>query len=237
MRALLWLPLALTGCASATRPAVAPVDAAPAVRGLPEGWDLVPASAFEERVAALNGREVRWSADGLLSLAAALELQDAVSARAAVLLGHDRGAGATAVLLARLEQRQTAPARGLEAGDLIAAAALDRAGVDDALVALVRGPRPHPVLEVRVECARSALRAGREEVVPFLLTVLRALTPAEREHPADWERIETMMWVKSRAGEALSDRLGIQCQVRPDGSWVDQMAEADRLEQLFFEQR
>jgi len=209
-------------------------SAAPRIaRELPAAWDTAPASAFEEQVAHLAAGRVRWSDAGLADLAAALEDPGTRATRAAVLLGHDPGAAATQALLTRLEQRRDHPVRALDAGDIVAAAALTGRGVEARLVALAVGDAPHPDLEVRVECARAALHAGREEVVPFLLTVLRALTPAEREHPGDWERTTTLMWAKSRAAEALCARLGIECEVRPDGSWVDQMAEADRLEALF----
>lgn len=239
MRAVALLLLVVLGCRvqrSEVRSQVHSV--APGVaRELPPDWAAVAPSVFEDRVEALAGREVRWSEEDLAELAAALGEHDGGAVRAAVLLGHDEGAGATEVLIARLERRRQAPTRGLDAGDLVAAAALEGRGVEERLVALAVGEERHPDLEVRVECARTALRAGREEVVPFLLTVLRALTPAEREHPGDWERTETMMWAKSRAGEALSDRLGIERRVRPDASWEEQMAEADRLEALFAEER
>ena len=200
---------------------------------LPAAWDTTPPSEFERQVARLSAGRVAWSAASLDTLRAALAVPDAAAVRATVLLAYDPSTAATEVLIGRLEARAHAPQRGLDAGDLVAAAALDGRGVEARLVVLVIGDAPHPDLEVRVECARTALRAGREDVVPFLLTVLRALTPAEREHAPDWERVTTLMWAKSRAGEALSARLGIECRVRPDGSWTDQMAEADRLEGLF----
>jgi hypothetical protein len=214
---------------------VGPLPRAP--RDLPAAWDQVVPSAFEQEVAALQAG-VTWTDVALTRLAEALDAQDASSVRAAVLLAYSPDPASTEVLLARLEARGDSGSRSLDAGDLVAAAALAGRGASVAarLVPLVVGPRPHPDLEVRVEIARSALAAGREQVVPFLLTVLRALTPAEREHPADWPRVETMMWAKTRAGEALAARLGEVSRVRPDGSWADQMAEADRLEARFAQQ-
>lgn len=207
-------------------------------RDLPPAWEQLPPSAFEQEVAALPPG-VSWTEGALDRLAAALGAQDASSVRAAVLLAYSPDQASTEVLLTRLEARGDSASRSLDAGDLVAAAALSGRGASVAtrLVPLVVGPRPHPDLEVRVEIARSALAAGREQVVPFLLTVLRALTPAEREHPPDWPRVETMMWAKTRAAEALAARLGEVSRVRPDGSWADQMAEADRLEARFAQGR
>ncbi len=211
---------------------------APAQRELPATWTSASPLAFERLVDSLaaEGGELRWSAPALETLAAALRRQDEVAVRAAVLVAHSADRSATEVLLARLEERAVAPNRGLDAGDIVAAGALAQRTLeaDDArrLEALVVGDEPHPDLEVRVECARAALGAGRDAVIPFLLTVLRALTPAEREHPADWERVTTLAWAKSRAAQALSLRAGVECVFRPDGSWEEQMAEAERLEGL-----
>lgn len=231
MRACLVL-LALTACRGVQGDGVVPVELQTS-QELPAAWDSSPASAFEEQVARLAAAPVRWSDAGLRALTAALDDPGPRATRAAVLLGQDPGPPSTEALIARLERRQDHAVRALDAGDIVAAAALTARGVEERLVALAVGDAPHPDLEIRVECARAALHAGREEVVPFLLTVLRALTPAEREHPADWERTTTLMWAKSRAAEALCARLGIPCEVRPDGSWEDQVAEADRLEALF----
>lgn len=203
----------------------------PKVDNPPASWAHMPPSQFEASISSMSN--CRWSSAALGALAEGLGTPGGTSLRAAVLLAYDPGPDATDILLSRLEERAVAKERGLDAGDLVAAAALDGRGTEQSLLPLVLGTSPHPDLEVRVECARTALRAGREEVVPFLLTVLRGLTPAEREHPADWERITTLMWAKSRAAEALSDRLGITCQFRPDGAWEEQMAEADRLEDLY----
>jgi hypothetical protein len=83
-----------------------------------------------------------------------------------------------------------------------------------------------------VECARAALGAGVDSVVPFLVRVLRAGTPAEKEDPGDWQPSIHLTWSKHRAAEALSLRAGVPSEFRPDGSWQHQMDEATRLEQL-----
>ena len=252
----LWLlglfPWGLTACGSPPEPGPAPIPA-PRVwssrpprtprevpwseRDLGQGWDTLDPLDFEALVDEIAGvtAPFRWSATALDHLALGLDRQDGVSVRAAVLLAHSRHDSVVEVLMARLEKREAAPARPLDAGDLVAAAALEGRAAANAparLESLATGENPHPILNVRVECARVALRGGRAGVAPFLLRVLRALTPAELTDPGDWERITTMAWAKSRAAEALSQRAGVPCVFRADGSWDDQMAEADRLEGL-----
>lgn len=216
-------------------PGRSPESGPPVERELPEGWSAVAPVVFEEIVDGLAGGRFTWTDDGLDELARALDRVDETSVRAAVLLAHARGDGPAETLLARLERRGEAAVRAHDAGDLVAAAALagrGRAGAPARLEALAVGPRPHPDLEVRVECARSALASGRDAVIPFLVRVLRALTPAERDDPPDWERVTTMSWAKHRAAEALAARAGVACEFRPDGSWEHQMSEAARLEAL-----
>ena len=98
------------------------------------------------------------------------------------------------------------------------------------MASLASGESPHPDLAVRVECASVALAAGRREVVPFLLAILRAETPDQAKSPRTWERVTTLAWVKTRAADALARAGGLEMQFRPDGSWAHQMEEADRLE-------
>lgn len=207
-------------------------------RELPEGWEYSPPSVFERLVSALTADDSRivWSSAALASLTRVLDQSDGSAVRAAVLLAHSDADRATQILVQRLEQRAPSVSRSLDAGDLVAAAALARRGADlgvpQRLESLALGPRPHPGLEVRVECARSALLSNREAVVPFLLRVLRAGTPAENQDPGDWERVETLFWAKSRAARVLSDRAGVPVTFRPDGSYEHQIEEAARLERL-----
>jgi hypothetical protein len=205
---------------------------------LPEGWEYSPPSSFERLVSEFTpgGSNIVWSSAALESLTRILDQPDGTAVRAAVLLAHSDADRATRILMERLEQRVPSVSRSLDAGDLVAAAALAQRGADldvpARLEALASGPRPHPGLEVRVECARSALIAGRDAVVPFLVRVLRAGTPAEAQDPGDWERVETLFWAKSRAARALSDRAGVDLAFRPDGSYAHQIEEAARLERL-----
>ena len=228
------LGLALCACeASPARPPAQPAapPAAPraAPRALPARWDRVPAWDFEQLVAQLGVGP--WEPAARASLALALVPDDQRSVRAAVLLAHGEAPSAE-LLLRHLEAREAEPERGGDAAEVVAAAALARSADDGQrarLVALARGPRPHPDLEVRVECAVVALGLGADEVAPFLVRVLRAGTPAERDDPGDWAPQTTLAWVKLRASAALARRAGIANPFNPDASWAAQMAAADAL--------
>jgi len=204
-------------------------EVAPAERRLPADWRERGAWDFEAYVATLE--RAPWTAGSRFVLAAALDEQDAGSVRAALLLAWGADASRE-LLLAHLESRQPQPRRADDAAEVVAAAALGRWG-DPALAAplarLAAGTPPHPDLEVRVECAAAALDLGETSVVPFLLRVLHAGTPAELEDPGDWPPTETLAWAKSRAAEALSRRAGHPSRFRPDGSFAHQMEEADAL--------
>lgn len=211
-------------------------------RDLPAAWATAPPAAFEALVAEVSaaGSDFAWSPAARAALVEALGREDRVAVHAAVLFAHAHDPGSSEALLARLEVREARPeaaARSLDAGDVVAAAALETLPLDAErlarMTALVVGPEPHPDLEVRVEIARSALARGEDAVILFLLRVLRALTPAEAEDPPDWKRITTLAWAKSRAAEALAARAGEPASgFRPDASWEDQMRAADRLEAL-----
>ena len=201
-----------------------------------DGWDTIPTGTFEARLGALAeaGGRFLWTEPSRAALAGGLRGEGEVAVRAAVLLGHSRHVSSAELLVERLEERAVATARPLDAGDVVAAAALSRPGLRRGLTrrleVLVVGEEPHPDLEVRVEIARTVLGHGRDTVAPFLLRVLRAGTPAELEHPPDWERTTNLFWAKTRGAEALSRHVGVPCAFRPDSAWEEQMAEADRLE-------
>lgn len=245
MRRFSLLFVLLTACAATrelaqvedTADPTAPAGAQ-ARHAAPARWLEVSPYGFEALAADIGTEDAAqlWTDEALQEFAHALEAQDQSSVRAAVLCGRSRDPRAAEVLIARLEQRVLGPDRNSDAGDVVAAAALadwpEQDGLADRLVALASGDAPHPDLEVRAECAASALRLGAptESVAPFMLTLLRALTPEEREHPADWPRQRTVAWAKSRAAEALSERAGIPCSFRPDGSFAHQAEETAKLE-------
>ncbi|MFT7680256.1 MAG: hypothetical protein ACI8QC_004262 [Planctomycetota bacterium] len=195
-------------------------------------WDLSARLVFERRVHDLQaGPAPEWNAEALTALRAALDEPGARATRAAVLLAHDLGDAAGECLLARLEQRHVAPSRGLDAGDIVAAASLGRRALDhkqvQRLLALVLPGEPHPDLEIRVECAASALASGAEAAAPFLLRVLRTETPAQAQDLRDWERVTTLAWAKGRAAAALAAHTGLVHGFRADGSWAHQMQSAN----------
>lgn len=182
------------------------------------------------------------SGAALAELARALEPADAVgellAVRAAVLLARSGDPRAIDVVLARLEQRWMGPGRASDAGDVVAAAGLAGFPATELLsraaparlVELATGPAAHPDLEVRVEVAALALALGRDEPIPFLLSVLRAGTAPEPW--PDFERKPTLAWSKFRAAAALSARAGVPVRFNPEGSFAEQRAEAQRLAQL-----
>ena len=169
----------------------------------------------------------------LTELTTALRGLDEGAMRAALLLGHSRDPEAAEVLIARLEERVEGPERDSDGADVVAAATLaawpSGANCTARLAALSVGETPHPDLEVRVECAGSALARGDESVIPLLLRVLRASTPAQHDDPPDWTPKPTMAWSKSRAATALSWHLGVPVQFLADSSYEDQLAEIARL--------
>lgn len=240
--ALVRLPLALALLSLACRPAADHVQATAAAEAavrieisqLPSDWNTSARSRFEKALSV-------WSPEGLsdadlATLHNGLGFQGQVSVRAALLLAHAASgptrARALEILIGRLGARQVPLARSLDAGDVVAAAALAAHTLSaqqlDGLSDLAIGDH-HPDLEVRVELASTCVRAGRSEVVPFLLRVLRAMTPDERLDPPDWERKTTMAWAKSRAAEALSESAGVPCTFVSDASFADQEREADQL--------
>jgi hypothetical protein len=162
---------------------------------------------------------------------------DTAAIRAAVLLARTKAARAGEILLARLEKRWTPPVGQSErdAADVVAAAAFaEGTPATNAAVRLASlggGKRPHPDLCVRVECARSALRLGRDEGIPFLLQVLRAGTTAGRTLGAG-ERTEDLAWAQVRAAEALSARAGTELRFLSEASVRQREEEAARLEAL-----
>ena len=200
-----------------------------------DGWRDKPRVSFERDLAEWNPdlSPSSLTPEGLEALTASLSGMDEPAIRAALLLAHSRDQAAAEALMRRLEERVEGPLRNSDSADVVAAATLatwpkgERYG--DRLVALAKGERPHPDLEVRVECAAAALARGRREVSPFLLRVLRAATPAQREDPPDWVTKPTMAWSKSRAATALSAYLGVELAFRADASYEDQLKEIAKL--------
>ncbi len=237
----LWLGLFLgAACGSAPpeeEPLVPPLPVAP-TWSLPEGWDTQSPHAFEGFVQRELPAEVVTPFDKvtLRALADALDRMDPSSARAAVLLGRSRYVSSASILIRRLEKRVLGPDRGSDCGDSAAAAALarfpDPARYAQRLVPLATGKSPHPDLEVRVECAATALYAGFEQVIPFLLQVLRIDTWAGAADERDFAVSPTTAWARGRAADALALYAGVPLTYRTDGSIEHRESEAAALARL-----
>lgn len=201
---------------------------------LPTGWDTCGPRRFETLLAEWEaGNERVLSSASKARLRRTLEDRDALSVRAVLLLKNAEGGHLERIR--HLEQRVPATSRALDASDVVAAASLTRERRDEIprrLAILALPGSPHPDLEVRAECARAALLSGRTEVVRFLLQVLRAGTRDEALDPPDWERVQTLAWVKSRTAEVLSWRAGEAVEFRPDGSFEHQEMAARRFAEL-----
>lgn len=214
---------------------------------LPRDWRSSSPAAFEEWVLAAVPDDLATPVDkaGLRELQLALDevstpldgdRRDPLAVRAAVILGRSRYPTCAAVLIRRLEKRVLGPERYSDCGDTLAAAALARfpnpRRYAQRLVPLACGARPHPDLETRVECAATALHAGFEQVVPFLLQVLRIDTYAGQEDVRDFTVSPTTAWARGRAAEALSAHAGVPLDYRFDGPIEHRESEAAKLEAL-----
>ncbi len=229
----------LAGCALASEDPGAPEDSraagdrAPAPAAprtlveLPADWDEFDLESFEAWITALPAdAAIALDGERFDELGRALAADELEAVRAALVLARCADSRAAEILLARLEQRVIAAQRHADAGDVVAAAALAAGAETEAqtarLAALAVGGEPHPDLEIRVECAASALARGRDDVVPFLLTVMRDATRAGRADPKDWPPQETLAWAKSRAARALHARLDRPNAFTPDASYAEQ---------------
>ena len=157
--------------------------------------------------------------------------------RAALCLALDAAEDVPGALYLRLERHFEPAERGYAAAELVLARALGQrqplpAPWPGHLRELAAGAYPHPVLDVRVECARAFLESydpslrpvplTSQKVLRFLLRVLRAETPDQRLDPPDWKRVETLAWTKARAADTLRRWLPDAGPYTPDGSWPDQ---------------
>lgn len=217
---------------------------------LPRDWRTLSPEAFWAwaRSALPDDHATPIAKDCLPELKKALEevttpleggAHDPLAVRAAVILGRSRYPSCASILIRRLERRELGPERWSDCGDTVAAAALarfpDPGRYAQRLVPLVVGSRPHPDLEVRVECAATALHAGFREVIPFLLQVLRIDTYAGQADRRDFAVSPTTAWARGRAAEALSTFAGVPLTYRFDGSIAHREEEAAKLEALLLQ--
>jgi hypothetical protein len=197
---------------------------------LPDDWSTSAPWDFERAVGQLEPGF--WSQADRTTLGIALKRPEQVSIRAAVLLAYG-GIDSAHVILANLEERIEESAREGDAAEVVAARALIRfpdERIRERLRLLAVGGVPHPDLEIRTECACVALMLGEREVIPFLLRVLHAGTPAQRNDPIDWSEKQTLAWSKGRAAASLSLAAGVPNEFQADGPWASQNAQADALE-------
>lgn len=243
LRACFYLALFLTaGCLSPTLSSstTEAAELAPELAVF-EDWREAPRVSFEQALKIWNPNlfQHRLRPEDQVSLNLALSGLDEAAMRAALLLAHSRDPQAAGLLLARLEDRIKGTERNSDGADVVAAASLaawpQGGRYANALSDLSIGERPHPDLEVRVECASAALARGRTETCSFLLRVLRAGTPAEELELQDWTPKETMAWAKSRSATALSRHLGVPVSFRADASYQDQLREIAAIESLLAE--
>jgi len=241
--------LALAACRTGPAPDAGAVALLP--RGtelvLPADWRSSSLEAFagwvrsampEDRATPIAKNHLRELQKALDEVATPLGdgVHDPLAVRAAVILGRSRYPSCASIVIRRLEKRALGPERWSDCGDTVAAAALarfpDPGRYAQRLVPLAVGSRPHPDLEVRVECAATALHAGFREVIPFLLQVLRIDTHAGRSDRRDFAVSPTTAWARGRAAEALSACAGVPLTYRFDGSIAHREEEAAKLEAL-----
>ncbi|QDU67294.1 hypothetical protein [Engelhardtia mirabilis] len=204
----------------------------------PSNWRTLSTIEFEHLLATELPPDVVTppGAAALDRLAAALGEDPGAATRAALLLARTSHPAAHRRLLERLEQRVLGPLRASDAGDCTSAAALARgpiaAETAERLAQLAVGPKAHPDLEVRTECATAALALGREEVVPYLLAVLRIDTDDALERGEHLTDSPNTAWARGRAAQALCDIAGIEHRVWTDASLPERERHALELETL-----
>ncbi|MFT5080035.1 MAG: hypothetical protein ACI84E_000688 [Planctomycetota bacterium] len=204
-----------------------------------DGWMTCPRIEFEAMIAfqlAAPPSSLTDDAQAVLLFTPPISLNQVASEpgdaeiqmRIVLILAACRTQDADGILLDMLTARTPIPTRHADAAHVVAAAHLAASAVPsapDTLVALATGAYPHPDLEVRTECARSALAHGRIEVVPALLAITRLGTPQGIERDGDWHTGQLTTWARNRAAEALAEYAGIPCPYRGDAS-IQQREEA-----------
>jgi hypothetical protein len=195
---------------------------------------LLEFEAFLETVP----RHGELSEDLYAQLSAQMERDDQaqLAMRAALVLARVETRASATRLLAQLEARHEHPERPADAVDVVAAASLASSpyatdlSIATRLELLADGSEPHPDLEVRTECARTALLLGNRAVAPFLLRLTRLDTPLGLARDGAWHATEFSTWSRNRAAETLAEVLGIACPYRADNHLPGREAAAKALE-------
>lgn len=208
---------------------------------LPSDWDQGAIDEFDALLASWfpDGVAVRMSDAALRELFAAASDGGERGLRAVLVLARSNDPAAFAQLLTVLERRTPRTAgpsdRCGDAVDVVAAAAIANArSLADAgprLESLSIGKNPHPDLDVRVQCAASAVALGRTKPIPYLLGILRTGTGPRASVPRGTS-LDDFVEPQLVAARALSARAGVPCEFRPHAPLAARAAEADRLERL-----
>ena len=201
---------------------------------LPTDWLTAEHLTFERMVEELLPHATVARFDDATSATLVSALQDPASRmRASILLARSRNPLYAEPLLARLELREQGAERGADAADVVAAAGLAEFAPSEErtarLAALASGENIHPDLEVRVECARTALLHGEDSTIPFLLSVLLIGTHQGRESGEFWPAPLRSAWARERAAEILAWRAGLENRYSADASIGDRERETARL--------
>jgi hypothetical protein len=210
----------------------------PAPIDLPPGWRALAREPFERALETSFSASTPHSLTpaALAELSEALQSSDETAVRAVAWLARADDARAVELLFARLERRRSESA--LEPGpataiDFAAAAALFRSATPGEnglrIEELATGKNKHPDLDVRVECARGALHAGRDGPVAFLLAVLRTgttLSGARIDGVAGAE----LAWCQARAAAALAARAELPARFRPEAALAERERALQELE-------
>ena len=152
-------------------------------------WERMDSSEFATFVRGLQDPE--WDPATQQALLEASKGFGETALRSTLLLARTTSPTISEHFLQHLEERTAPPSRGEGGNQITQAAALLLRPTPlspdqrERLLALAIGPAPHPNLAVRVECAGTLLALDEARTVPFLIRVLRARTPAERDDPPD----------------------------------------------------
>jgi len=201
---------------------------------LPTDWLTAEHLTFERMVEELLplGTVARFDDATRATLVSALE-DPTARMRASILLARSLNPLHAEPLLARLELRELGTDRGADAADVVAAAGLAEFPPNEErtarLAELAFGENAHPDLEVRVECARTAVLHGDTSTIPFLLSVLLIGTHQGRESAEFWPAPLRSAWARERAAEILAWRAGLENRYSADASIGDREREVARL--------
>lgn len=234
--ALLLLITIASACAATRAPTGSTGPATPNAAFTKVPWRSMHPVTFEAWLPSLSSTPITQAQLNALAQVAAQDELPIDALRATLILAHLDQRPAAALLIKQLESRHKHPQRPNDAADVTAAAYLGTCAftsglqIPKRLSALAKDQEPHPDLEVRTECARAALLLGRDDVADFLFKLTRLDTQLGRTRDGDWHSTITTTWARTRAAEALAERLAIPCPYRGDASLAHREQAALTLE-------